>query len=251
MYNMLYNLFGVHPHPKSFKSPVFPRLVTLRLAVLASGRGSNLQALLDAIDAGWVDARVDLVICDRPAAPCLALARERGVPAVLELRSTPGQKRTDYDAQLLEVLQSESPDLVVLTGFMRILGPTLCEAFPNRMVNIHPALLPAFKGAHGIRDTLQAGARIAGCTTHFVTADLDGGPIILQAALAVGADDTKERLAARVLELEHQILPCTIQRIAEGRVTLNCGKVRIASGPSWLESSHPAPVRGALYADGY
>lgn len=199
----------------------------LRVAVLASGRGSNLLALLKAIDAGELDAAVTLVVTDRPGAGCLEHARAHGVPAIVELPRQKGESREDYDGRLLEVLRAEAPDLVVLAGFMRILTPALVDAFAGRMVNVHPALLPSFKGAHGIRDTLAAGAPLAGCTTHFVTSDLDGGPMILQAAVPVLPDDDPASLAARVLRLEHRVLPRTVQLIAEGRVRLEGGRVRI------------------------
>lgn len=219
----------------------------LRVAVLASGRGSNLQALLRAIDGGRVDARVGLVLTDRPGAPCLEHARAHRVPAVVELPRERGESGAAYDVRLRDALAAERPELVVLAGFMRILGPAFLSAFAGRTVNIHPALLPSFKGAHGVRDALAAGAPLAGCTTHFVTADLDGGPMVLQAALAVAPDDDEASLAARVLRLEHQLLPRTVQLIAEDRVRVGAdGRVRIAAGPSW----EPA-VRDALYSHGF
>lgn len=235
------------PLRKSLKPPHLPAAVSLRVAVLASGRGSNLQALLRAIDDGRVDARVGIVLTDRSGAPCLEHARRHGVPALVELPREKGEARDAYDARLRDALSAESPDLVVLAGFMRILGPAVLSAFPSRVVNIHPALLPSFKGAHGIRDTLAAGAPLAGCTTHLVTGELDGGPMVLQAALAVAPDDTEETLAARVLRLEHQLLPRTVQLIAEDRVRVGGdGRVRIAPGPSW----EPA-VPDALYSHGF
>lgn len=208
--------------------------MTLRIAVLASGRGSNMVSLLDKIREGLVDAEVTLVVTDKPGAGCLAKARAADVPALLELPRAPGESRDEYDVRLIACLQAEAPDLIVLAGFMRILTPAFCSAFEGRIINIHPALLPSFKGAHGVRDTLAAGARLAGCTTHFVTADLDGGPIILQAAVAVMEGETAEELAARVLVLEHQLLPRTVQLIAEGRVVMLHGKAVIADGPSWM-----------------
>lgn len=220
--------------------------MTLRIAVLASGRGSNMVSLLEKIRDGLVDAEVTLVVSDKPGAPCLEKARGLGVAATLELPAERGEARQDYDRRLLAVLGEERPDLIVLAGFMRFLGPTIVDAFVERMVNIHPALLPSFKGAHGIRDTLRGGARLAGCSTHFVTSDLDGGPILLQAALAVEEGEGEESLAARVLRLEHQILPRTVQLIAEGRVTVQAdGRVRIAGGPSWRDRI--PLVKGALY----
>lgn len=228
--------------------PCLPAPVPLRVAVLASGRGSNLKALLKAIDKGLVDASVTLVITDRPGAGCLEHARDHGVPAVVELPRETDESRASYDARLLPVLAAEAPDLVVLAGFMRILTPVVLSPFAGRVVNIHPALLPSFKGAHGIRDTLAAGAPLAGCSTHFVTPDLDGGPLILQAALAVAPDDDQASLGARVLGLEHQILPRTVQLIAEGRVSIDSesGLVRIAPGAAWTPT-----VADALYSHGF
>jgi phosphoribosylglycinamide formyltransferase 1 len=223
--------------------------MTLRITVLASGRGSNLEALLGAIRSGLVDAQVTLVVSDRPGAPCLEKARQAGVPATLELLPETGESRTLYEGRLLDVLRAEQPDLIVLAGFMRILSPDLVAAFPRRIINIHPALLPAFKGAHGIRDTLRGGAKLAGCTTHYVNAELDGGPIILQAALAIRPDDDEKRLAARVLRLEHQILPRTVQLIAEGRIRFADGHAQVAPGPSWHGRVEAVPE--ALYADGF
>ncbi len=225
--------------------------MSLKVAVLASGRGSNLGALLAAIEAGHVDARVGLVLTDRSGAACLDIARSGGVPALVELPRETGEDAASYDDRLIEVLQAESPDLIVLAGFMRILGSAFCAAFAGRIINIHPALLPSFKGPHGVRDTLAAGARVAGCTTHFVTAQLDGGPIILQAAIPVFLGEGLPSLAARVLALEHQILPRTVQLIAEGRVhDQSDGTVAVDSGPSWFDAGVVA-LPGALYPDGF
>lgn len=204
-----------------------------------------MDSILEHASTGRIDGDVTLVVSDRPGAPCLAKARDAGVPAVLELPPEHGETRADYDARLIDALQAEGPDLVVLAGFMRILTPAFCDAFKGRIVNIHPALLPSFKGAHGIRDTLAAGAKVAGCTTHFVTAELDGGPIILQAAVAVRPGDDQESLAARVLQLEHQLLPRTVQLIAEGRIRIEDGLATIADGPSWHD--HVERIDGALY----
>ncbi|MGB0652921.1 MAG: phosphoribosylglycinamide formyltransferase [Thermoplasmatota archaeon] len=225
--------------------------MTLKVAVLASGSGSNLKSLLEKCDSGIVDAHVRLVVTDRPRAGCLQHARDHGVPAILELPRQDGEAREDYDGRLEEVLEAEGPDLIVLAGFMRILTPAFCEAFAGGIINIHPALLPSFKGAHGIRDTLAAGAPLAGCTTHLVTADLDGGPLLLQAALAVAPDDDEASLAARVLRMEHQILPRTVQLFAEGRVTVEDGKAMIAPGASWKDDERIETVPGALYSDGF
>lgn len=219
--------------------------MTRNVAVLASGRGSNMESLLRHIADGLVDARVVVVATDRPGAPCIDKAKAAGVPALAELPPEPGESRDAYDARLLDVVEKAGADLVVLAGFMRILTPTFVDALPERIINVHPALLPAFKGAHGIRDTLRGGAKLAGCTTHFVTSDLDAGPIILQAAIAVSPDDDEERLAARVLRLEHQLLPRTVQLLAGGRVAVRDGVAHTRPGDSWLDRVEPVP--GALY----
>lgn len=219
--------------------------MTLRLAVLASGTGSNLDSILAKSRDGLLDARVTLVVSDVENAPCLAKAAAAGVPATVSLPPKPGETRADYDERLAETLQAEAPDLVVLAGFMRILSPAFCKAFAGRILNIHPALLPKHKGAHGIRDTLAAGDTEAGCTTHWVTAELDGGPTILQAALPVDPDDHQSSLAARVLRMEHWLLPRTIQLIAEGRVQPN-GLVE--PGPSWR---HLPKLHDAIWSDGF
>lgn len=217
----------------------------LRIAVLASGSGSNLDSILQKSKDGLLDANVVLVVTDKPGAPCIAKARAAGVPATLELPRLDDESRDCYDARLIEALGAEAPDLVVLAGFMRILTPAFCTAFAGRIVNIHPALLPRHKGAHGIRDTLASGDSEAGCTTHFVTAQLDGGPTILQAALAVEPNDTVDTLAARVLRMEHWLLPRTIQLIAEGRVHPDG---TVDPGPSWRTKPK---LPDAVWSDGF
>lgn len=217
----------------------------MRLAVLASGTGSNLDSILAKSKQGLLDARVTLVVTDKPGAACIAKAQAAGVPATIELPALPGESRADYDRRLIQALEAEAPDLMVLAGFMRILSPAFCDAFAGQIINIHPALLPRHKGAHGIRDTLAAGDAEAGCTTHWVTADLDGGPTILQARLPVQDADNQASLAARVLKMEHWLLPATIQRIAEGRVASDG---RIAPGPSWGDLPK---LPDATWSDGF
>lgn len=219
----------------------------MRVAVLASGRGSNLEALLRHARSGLLEAGVGLLVTDRPGAPCVQVAREGGVPAVVEL--PPGKDAAAYDEALAAVLLGDAPDLVVLAGFMRILGPRVLGAFPHKIVNVHPSLLPAFKGANAVRSALRHGARVTGCTTHFVTADLDGGPGILQAAVAVRPEDDEDSLRSQIQALEHQVLPRTVQLAAEGRLRVEDGRVHVAPGPSW--HGRVEPVAGALYPDGF
>jgi phosphoribosylglycinamide formyltransferase-1 len=207
----------------------------MKLAVLASGGGSNFTSILDKINAGMLDANVGLLICDKVDAGCLDTARARGITHV-SLPREPDESRDAYDARLSELLQKEAPDLIVLAGFMRILTPKFVDQFAGRIINIHPALLPKHKGANGVRDTLASGDNIAGATTHFVTSELDGGPTILQASVPVRPDDDLPALQARVLQMEHWLLPRTIQLIAEGRVGLDG---TVAPGESW--QNHPLP----------
>ena len=225
--------------------------MTLRVAVLVSGRGSNLASLLEHIAKGTVDAQVTLVVSDRPQAEALDSARRRKVPAVAVLPPEEGEKATAYNARLLEVLLQDRPDLIVLAGYMRILGKAVVEAFPGRIVNIHPSLLPAFKGLRAVRQALDAGVRFAGCTTHLVTTDLDGGPIVLQAAVAVRPGESEEELARRILRLEHLLLPRTVQLFAEGRVASAGGRATIADGPSWLARTDLDLAGGAFYGHGF
>ena len=223
---------------------------TLRVAVLASGNGSNLQALLDRIASGHVQAKVVLVVSDKPDAPALARARKAKVAAVVALPKEAGEKAPAYDVRLLALLQAEKPDLVVLAGYMRIVGPAIVRAFAGRLVNIHPALLPAFKGLAAVRQAHEAGVAEAGCSTHLVTDDLDGGPVLLQAGLKVRPQETLESLQARILALEHLVLPRTVQLFAEGRVAADG---RIASQPpsTWRTRQDLDLVSGAWYSEGF
>lgn len=189
-----------------------------RLAVLCSGNGSNLQALLDAERRGSLGpAEVALVVCDKPEAFALARANRARKPAAL-LNSKEFATREAFDEALLGLLQRASIDYVILAGFMRILGAKAVNAFSGRMLNVHPSLLPAFKGAHAVRDAVEYGARVSGVTVHFVTPDLDSGPIIFQEAVAVRANDTAESLAKRIHAVEHRLYPLAVRRLAEGRV---------------------------------
>jgi phosphoribosylglycinamide formyltransferase-1 len=222
--------------------------MTLRVAVLASGNGSNLQALLDRIASGHVQGKVVLVASDKPEAPALARARKAKVPAVAALPKEPGEKAAQYDERLLALLQAEKPDLVVLAGYMRIVGPAIVRAFAGRLINVHPALLPAFKGLRAVQQAHEAGVAEAGCSTHLVTDDLDGGPILLQAGLKVRAGETVESLQRRILALEHLLLPRTVQLFAEGRVGPDG---RIAPGPSWRTRQDLPLVSGAWYGEAF
>ncbi len=199
-----------------------------RLGVLVSGGGTNLQAIIDAVEAGRLPGvEIAVVASNRPGAGALARAERHRIPTLtLDHRSHPD--RDSFDQALARELEERRVELVVLAGFMRVLGPSFLRRFPGRVVNIHPALLPAFPGTHGQRQALEHGVRFSGCTTHFVDEGTDTGPIILQAVVPVLPGDTEETLAARILAEEHRIFPETLRLWAEGRLILEGRRVRIA-----------------------
>ncbi|MDR1044086.1 MAG: phosphoribosylglycinamide formyltransferase [Candidatus Adiutrix sp.] len=185
----------------------------LCLGILVSGRGSNLAAIAAQIEAGRLAARVGVVISDNPLAPALRIAAEKRLPkAVVERKAFPD--KASFETEIAAILKAHQVDLVVLAGFMRLLGPLLTAEFPDRIINVHPALLPAFPGLNAQKQALDRGVKIAGCTVHFVNEIMDGGPIIAQAAVPVLPDDTEESLSARILEEEHRLLPEAIGRLA-------------------------------------
>jgi phosphoribosylglycinamide formyltransferase-1 len=194
--------------------------MTSRLAILISGRGSNLQAIVDAIAAGQLDATIGVVVSNRADAAGLWRAREAGIETV-HLNPAEYGERENYDRALVDLLRERRVDLVCLAGFMRRVGPPLLNAFPNRILNIHPSLLPAFPGVDAQKQALQHGVRLSGATVHLVSADLDAGPIILQAAVPVLEDDTVERLSARILVEEHRLYPEAIRIVLSGRWRLD------------------------------
>ena len=202
-----------------------PRPAT-RVAVLISGEGSNLQALIDAERAGQLGARIVTVVSNRSAARGLERARAAGIEA-LHLAAARGQERVDYDADLAALLAPREPDLIVLAGFMRILGPKFVELHAGRMLNLHPSLLPKYPGLDTHRRVLEGGDEWHGATVHFVTDELDGGPAIIQYRLAVGAGDTADSLARRVHKGEHIILPRAVSWFSTGRLRLAGGSVML------------------------
>jgi len=185
-----------------------------RLAVLISGRGSNLQSIIDAIAAGTLDAIIAVVVSNRAEAAGLARARDAGIEALF-LDPRASADRDTYDRALASALRERGVDLVCLAGFMRLVGAPLLDAFPNRILNIHPSLLPAFPGLHAQRQALEHGVRVAGATVHIVTKELDAGPILLQASVPVLPDDTEATLSARILVEEHRIYPAAIGRLLD------------------------------------
>ncbi|HEY3316351.1 MAG TPA: phosphoribosylglycinamide formyltransferase [Bacillota bacterium] len=196
------------------------------LGVLASGRGTNLQAIIDAVKAGRLDARLAVVISDKPGAAAIERARRHGAPAVVVDRRAYGG-RAEHERAVVETLRAHHVDLVCLAGYMRIVGPTLLDAFGGRVMNIHPALLPAFPGVDAQKQALEHGVKVTGCTVHFVDKGMDSGPIILQRAVPVLEGDDVETLAARILEQEHQAYPEAIRLYAAGRLEVIGRRVRI------------------------
>jgi phosphoribosylglycinamide formyltransferase 1 len=192
------------------------------LGVLVSGSGSNLQAILDARSAGTLTASVGVVVSNVAAAKGLERARAAGVPTAL-VDHKAFADRAAFDAELVKVLRAHAVDVVVLAGFMRLVTPTLLDAFPHRVVNVHPALLPAFPGVHAQKQALDYGVKVTGCTVHFVDAGTDTGPVIAQATVLVKDDDDEESLRARILEQEHALLPRVLQWIVEGKVRVEAG----------------------------
>jgi phosphoribosylglycinamide formyltransferase-1 len=186
-----------------------------RLGVLISGRGSNLQAIAGSIADGRLEATIEVVISSRAAAAGLEWARGAGIDAVA-LSARDYRDRDAYDRALVEVLRAHRVDVVCLAGFMRLVGPPLIDAFPHRILNIHPSLLPAFPGLDAQRQALAHGVAVSGATVHLVTPALDDGPIVLQAAVPVLPDDTVETLAARILAEEHRIYPAAIAMVLSG-----------------------------------
>ena len=190
-------------------------MTTRRLGVLISGRGSNLQAIIDAIERRELDAAIGIVISNRPQAAGLERARAAGIET-LAIESRAFASRTAFDQALAAAMRERDVDLVCLAGFMRLLGPAFLAGFPDRILNIHPSLLPAFPGVDAQRQALDHGVRVSGATVHFVTDELDGGPIVMQAAVPVRDSDTVDTLSARILVEEHRIYPAAIQLVLRG-----------------------------------
>jgi phosphoribosylglycinamide formyltransferase-1 len=209
------------------------RTTPLRVAVLASGRGSNLQAVIDAIDAGQVHATIVAVISNKKDAAALERARKHGLPDLfVDPKPFAGRpdSREAYDRALLEVLGRHDVELVLLAGYMKIVTSVLIDAYVNRIMNIHPSLLPSFPGLEVQKKSIEWGCKLAGCTVHFVTEGVDEGPIILQAAVPILDDDTSDTLATRILVQEHKIYPRAVQLFAEGRLHVDGRRVRIDGG---------------------
>jgi phosphoribosylglycinamide formyltransferase-1 len=202
----------------------------VKIGVLVSGRGSNLQAIIDNIENGQLSAELAVVISDQPDAYSLERARKHNIPAVHMSAKGYKDKREEYDGLLVKELQKRNVDLVCLAGFMRIITPVLIKAYTNRIMNIHPALLPAFPGLHVQKAALEHGAKLSGCTVHFVDEGMDTGPIIIQAAVPVLDNDTEDTLSERILTQEHKIYSRAIQLFAEGKLTIKGRRAVVIGG---------------------
>lgn len=199
----------------------------LKIGVLASGSGSNLQAIIDEAATGQIPVEVVMVISDKADAYALSRAEQAGIMTAVVLPAD-YPTREAYDAQVVKLLQLAGAKAVALAGYLRIVTPVLLKAFPQAVLNIHPALLPSFPGLHGQRQAWEYGVKVAGCTVHFVDEGLDSGPIILQAPVPVLDTDDEDTLAARILEQEHIIFPLALKLLAEGKLTVDGRRVKIA-----------------------
>jgi phosphoribosylglycinamide formyltransferase-1 len=206
-----------------------------RLAILISGRGSNMAAILAAVRAGELRAKVAGVISNRPGAAGLAVASEHGVPTTV-VDHAAFADRLAFERELAAEIDRLEPDLVVLAGFMRVLNPEFVARYAGRMLNIHPSLLPSYPGLHTHRRALADGVKVHGCTVHFVTHDVDHGPIVAQAAVAVREDDDELSLAARVLHAEHRILVAAVRWFCEDRLVIEGSRVRVEAAMSGAET---------------
>ena len=201
----------------------------LNIAILASGSGSNAQAIIDKAAAGVLDVNVCCIICNRPGAGVIERAAKAGIACVvLDHKAYPD--RESYDRAVVQHLQKYDARLVVLAGYMRLLSPVFLDAFSGRVINIHPALLPSFPGVHGGADALEYGVRISGCTVHFVEEKMDGGPVIIQAAVPVNPGEEVDDLMQRIHAMEHRIYPQAIQWLAQNRISVWGREVHVAPG---------------------
>lgn len=197
----------------------------MNIAVFASGRGTNFQAIINAVKKGLIKANLSLLICDKQNAFAIKRAKKSGIKFVL-LKKEGYFNEIDFENKILQLLKENNIDLIVLAGFMRIVGPRLVKRYKNKILNIHPALLPSFKGKEGIKDAFEYGVKVTGVTVHFVDEKMDHGPIILQAAVEIAETDTLEILEAKIHKLEHKIYPEAIKLFVAGRLEVQGRKVR-------------------------
>ena len=202
-------------------------LLTEVLGVLCSGRGTNLESIIAAVQSGQIPAKIGVVLTDRPGARALRRAAKAGIPSFCIDRSE-CESCELFEKKIVSALHRQGVTLVILAGFMRILSSYFVKEFSGRIMNIHPSLLPSFKGAHAHRDVLAYGAKVSGCTVHFVDEGMDSGPIILQTAVPVKEDDDEDSLAARVLAEEHKIYPKAIELFLKGRLRIEGRRVHIS-----------------------
>lgn len=213
----------------------------VNLGVLASGRGSNLQTIIDAAVAGWLDARIAVVVSDEEEAEAMERARNHGIPQA-HLSPQEYSGREAYDSAIAKIFREYEVDLVVMAGYMRIITPVLINPYRNRMMNIHPSLLPSFPGLHAQRQALEHGVKVTGATVHLVDQQVDHGPIIIQAPVPVLDGDTEKTLSARILEQEHRIYPQAIQWFSEGRIKVIGRRVIIEGGVTCAPNFYPPNV---------
>ena len=223
------------------------RMAKLRVCVLASGGGTDLQSIIDASEKGMIDAEVVLVISDCDDAFCLKRAEKHNIPYFFI--DVNGKTSKAHEEEINRIVDKNNIDLIVGAGYMRILSKDFVKKWFGKLINIHPALLPSFKGANGQGDAFNYGVKISGCTTHFMDEEMDHGPIILQAAVKVMPGDDRDTLAKRILEVEHQILPRTVQLFAEGRLKIKGRNVEIKNKESWKDKYKTIP--NVLYSEGY
>jgi len=219
----------------------------ISVGVLASGSGTDLQSIIDASEQQMIDAKVSIVISDKKEAFALKRARNHDIAA--EYVNPNDLNKTEYDEAIDKIFSDHNVSLVVGAGYMRLLTKQFVKNWFGKLINIHPALLPSFKGIQAQKDALNYGVKISGCTTHFVDTEMDHGPIILQAAVMIKENDTEDELKNRILEVEHQILPRTIQLFVENRLKITGRCVHIKPGDSWKEK-YPV-ISHVLYPDGY
>lgn len=200
--------------------------VPCRLGILVSGNGTNLQAIIDRIESGEINAEIACVISNKADAYALTRAALHGIPAIVHENASFPERRS-YDAATVEILRSHKVDLVILAGFMRILTDVMVNAYPNAIMNIHPALLPSFQGLHAQQQALDYGVRYSGCTVHFVDHGTDTGPIIMQSVVPVEQDDTEKTLSARIQKAEHQTFAAAIKLFVEGKIRVDGRRVRL------------------------
>ncbi len=212
----------------------------LKLGVLISGNGSNLQSIIDHIEKGSLKAVIKIVVSNNPDALGITRAKKHGIQVTV-LKNADFKSKEDFDSELIKIMKKNDVDLVILAGFTRILTPFFLQVFTQKIMNIHPALLPSFPGLHGQKQAFDYGVKFTGCTVHFVDEGVDTGPIIIQSVVPVYDDDTEEILAARILKEEHRIYPQAIQFYAEGRLEIKDRKVKLKSTKKYSSPSLSNP----------